>query len=148
MDGARRKLCDALCEYCALSRYRIIVVFDAHLVAGGEGSAEEYRNIRVVFTKEAETADIYIEKAAYKLKRSENRADHDQITVATSDLLEQLIVLGNGARRISSEDLWKEMENTQEEMRRKYLKDKPQRNTLESLLDAETARKLDALRYG
>jgi len=146
LDAARKKLCDALCEFCALSRYRIIVVFDAHLVAGGEGSVEKYRNITVVFTKEAETADHYIERAAYKLTRSGLR---DKITVATSDVLEQLIILAHGASRVSAEDLWTEIENTRQEMREKYVLNRPiKKNPIESLLDPETARKLDEMRYG
>ena len=151
LDAARKKLCDALCEFRALSRYRIIVVFDAHLVTGGEGSVEKYRNIKVVFTKEAETADHYIERAAYKLARRKpgNPNAHDRITVATSDVLEQLIILGGGAGRVSSEDLWAEIESTRQEMRTRYNQTRPiKKNPLESLLDPETAKKLDAMRYG
>ena len=146
LDMARRKLCDALCEFRALSRYRIIVVFDAHMVVGGEGSVEDYRNIKIVFTKEAETADRYIERAAYKFTR--NRGG-DKITVATSDVLEQLIIIAHGAARISATDLWMEMEKAKEEMRAKYNKTRPiKKNPIESLIDAETARKLDEMRYG
>jgi len=149
LDAARKKLCDALCEFRALSRYRIIVVFDAHLVAGGEGSVENYRNIKVVFTKEAETADHYIERAAYKLARNPSKANRDHITVATSDVLEQLIILGSGAGRVSAEDLWAEIENTRQEMRARYIQTRPiKKNPIESLLDPETAKKLDAMRYG
>jgi len=146
LDGARKQLADALCEFRALSRYRVIVVFDAHLVAGGEGSVQKYRNITMVFTKEAETADQYIERAAYKLSRSNVR---DKITVATSDTLEQLIILAHGAGRISAEDLWKEIESTRQEMREKYVENRPiKKNPFESLLDPETAKKLDEMRYG
>jgi len=145
LDAARKQLCDALCEFRALSRYRIIVIFDAHLVAGGEGSVENYRNIKVVFTKEAETADNYIERAAYKLARSQSR---DKITVATSDVLEQLIILGSGASRVSAEDLWTEIEAARQEMRTRFIQNRPiKRNPIESLLDPETARKLDEMRY-
>ena len=146
LDGARKTLCDALCEYRALSRYRIIVVFDAHLVPDGVGSVEDYRNIKVVFTKEAETADNYIERAAYKLARQTSKR---RITVATSDYMEQLIILGSGAVRMSAEDLWLEMENAREEMRVRYIKNRPiKKNPIESLVDAETAKKLDEMRYG
>ena len=89
LEIARKKLSDHLCEFKALSRYRIILVFDAHLVAGGVGSIEDYHNIKIVFTKEAETADHYIESAAYKLGKKK-----DRITVATSDVMEQIIILG------------------------------------------------------
>ena len=144
LETARKKLSDTLCEFKALSRYRIILVFDAHLVAGGLGSIEAYHNIKVVFTKEAETADHYIESAAYKLGKK-----NDRITVATSDVLEQIIILGQGAARISAEDLWAEIENTKEEVRARYVRNRPiKKNPIESLLDKETARILEEMRYG
>ena len=144
LEAARKRLSDTLCEFKALSRYRIILVFDAHLVAGGIGSIEEYHNIKIVFTKEAETADHYIESAAYKLGKK-----NDRITVATSDVLEQVIILGQGAARISAEDLWVEIENTKEEVRTRYVRNRPiKKNPIESLLDEETARKLEEMRYG
>lgn len=144
LDIARKKLCDILCEFKALSRYRVILVFDAHLVAGGVGSVEDYHNIKVVFTKEAETADHYIESAAYRLGKK-----NDRITVATSDVLEQIIILGQGAARISAEDFWVEVENTKEEVRTKYIRNRPiKRNPIASLVDAETAQILEEMRYG
>ena len=144
LDAARKKLCDILCEFKALSRYRVILVFDAHLVAGGVGSVEEYHNIKVVFTKEAETADHYIESVAYKLGKK-----NDKITVATNDVLEQIIILGQGARRISAEDFWIEIENAKEEVRARYIRNRPiKKNPIESLVDAETAQKLEEMRYG
>ena len=144
LETARKRLSDALCEFKALSRYRIILVFDAHLVAGGIGSVEEYHNIKIVFTKEAETADHYIESAAYKLGKK-----NDRITVATSDVLEQVIILGQGAARISAEDLWLEIENTKEDVRVRYVRNRPiKKNPIESLLDEETARKFEEMRYG
>ena len=146
LEGARVKLCDILCEFKALSPYRVIVVFDAHLVPGGIGSVTEHNNIKLVFTKEAETADRYIEQAAYKLSKESNR---DRITVATSDALEQLIILGHGASRISSADLWEEIERTKTQMRARHIENKPiKKNPLLGLLDAETAAKLEAMRYG
>jgi len=146
LDGARIKLCDILCEFMALSRYRIIVVFDAHLVPGGTGSTIDYNNIRIVYTKEAETADRYIEQAAYKLSRENKR---DRITVATSDTLEQLIILGQGALRISSQNLWAEIERTKTKMRKRHIEINPvKKNPLIGLLDPETARKLENMRYG
>ena len=144
LEIARRKLSDALCEFKSLSRYRIILVFDAHLVAGGIGSVEEYHNIKVVYTKEAETADHYIESAAYKLGKK-----NDRITVATSDVLEQVIVLGHGAMRISAEDLWREIAAAKEELRTRYIHNRPiKKNPIENLLDEETARKFEEMRYG
>jgi len=144
LEIARKKLSDILCEFKALSFYRIILVFDAHLVAGGVGSVEEYHNIKIVFTKEAETADHYIESAAYKLGKK-----NDRITVATSDVLEQIIILGQGAARISAEDLWTEMETTKEDVRTRFIRNRPiKKNPIESLIDPETAKKLEEMRYG
>ena len=145
LDGARVKLCEILCEFKALSPYRIIVVFDAHLVPGGIGSVTDFNNIKLVFTKEAETADRYIEQAAYKLSKESNR---DRIIVATSDVLEQLIILGQGAGRVSATDLWAEIENTKSQMRVRHIENKPiKKNPLLGLLDAETAAKLEAMRF-
>ena len=144
LDAARKKLSDQLCEFKALTLYRIILVFDAHLVTGGEGSIENYHNIKIVFTKEAETADHYIESAAYKLSNKK-----DRITVATDDVLEQLIVLGQGAARISSSDLWLEIENTKEEIRTRYIKNRPVKNNpIAGLVDKKTAQLLEDMRYG
>jgi len=144
LEVARKRLSDILCEFKALSRYRIILVFDAHLVAGGVGSVEEYHNIKIVFTKEAETADHYIESAAYRLGKKK-----DRITVATSDVLEQIIILGQGAARISAEDLWIEMQATKEEVRTRFIRNRPiKKNPIESLIDPETAKKLEEMRYG
>lgn len=144
LDMARKKLSDALCEFKALSRYRIILVFDAHLVVGGEGSIEDYHNIKIIFTKEAETADHYIESVAYKLGKKK-----DRITVATSDTTEQIIALGQGAGRISAEDLWAEIEAVKEEVRSRYIQSRPvKKNPIESFLDAKTAQMLEEMRYG
>jgi len=144
LDAARKKLCDALCEFRALSHYRVIVVFDAHLVSGGIGSVESYRGIKVIFTKEAETADHYIEKATYKLAKK-----NDRIRVATSDTLEQLIILAAGASRVSAADLWTEMETTRAAAISIHKKTRPiKKNPIEDLVDAETARILESMRYG
>ncbi len=142
LDAARKNLCDNLCEFKALSHYQIIAVFDAHKVEGGTGSVSKYFSITVVFTKEAETADQYIEKSAHHLAR------RDRVTVATSDALEQIIIIGGGARRISAADLWEEMALAKEAMREKYNRTRPvKRNPIASLVDEETARLLDEMRY-
>jgi len=147
LEAARIKLCDILCEFKALSRYRIIVVFDAHLVPGGIGSVTDLGNIKLVFTKEAETADIYIEQAAYRLSKEGN--NRDKITVATSDVLEQVIILGQGASRISAQDIWNEIKRAKAKMRANHIENAPiKKNPLLGLLDAETAAKLEAMRYG
>jgi len=143
IDMAREKLCDALCEFSALSRYTIIVVFDAHLVAGGMESVSAERGIEIVFTKEAETADSYIERAAIR-----RRAKNTKITVATSDLLEQIIIIGSGAARISAQDLWTEIQTTRARVLERYKKTRPiKKNPLESFLDPQTAQRLEEMRY-
>ena len=81
----------------------LILVFDAYRVKGGEGLVQKVDNIHVVYTKEAETADMYIEKVSHDLSR-----EH-RVRVATSDRLEQIIILGNGAFRISASELYEEV---------------------------------------
>jgi predicted RNA-binding protein with PIN domain len=145
LETARIKLCDLLCEFRALSTYRIIVVFDAHLVSGGVGSVNKFRNITVVFTREAETADHYIERAAYTLARTKT----DKITVATSDVVEQLIIMGSGAARISADALLAEIETAKMQMRARDVMRRPVKNNpFEGLLDKETAAVLEKMRVG
>ncbi len=104
LNHARDLLADILCNYQGFHPCRIILVFDAYKVKNNAGSAEQYKNIRIVYTKEAETADSYIEKAAYALGK------HNRVRVATSDGLEQLIILGNGALRLPARELRREVE--------------------------------------
>ncbi|MCL1862097.1 MAG: NYN domain-containing protein [Defluviitaleaceae bacterium] len=143
LDVARKKLCDMLAEFRVLSRYRIIVVFDAHLVAGGIGSVQSARGIKIVFTREAETADHYIERAAYKLAAKKT----DKITVATSDTLEQLIIMGSGAARISSEALLEEINTARTKSLSAHQKTRPiKKNPIEHFLDPKTAQQLEEMR--
>jgi len=143
LANARKRLCDILCDYQGAKGQVIIVVFDAHLVEGGLGAVEEYHNITVVYTKEAETADHYIEQTAWVL------AKKDIVTVATSDYLEQVIIIGHGARRMSATDLMEDILYVKKEVEERYEALVPAKNNpLERLLDKETARKLDAMRYG
>ncbi len=104
IDGARYQLMDLLCNYQAFRLCVVIVVFDAYKVAGNQGHTEDYHNIHVVYTKEAETADQYIERFAYKMGREA------RVTVATSDGLEQLIIQGAGCIRMSARDLREDVE--------------------------------------
>ncbi len=106
IDGARQKLMDLLCNYQAYHKCFLIVVFDAYKVAGGQGSAQDYHNIHVVYTREAETADQYIEKFAHQMGRKY------RVTVATSDGLEQLIIRGQGCFLMSASDLKEDLERT------------------------------------
>jgi small GTP-binding protein len=113
IDSARDKLMDIMCNYQGYTRKNVILVFDAYKVHGGQGAAFAYHNIHVVYTKEAETADQYIEKFTNKLARQYN------ITVATSDRLEQMIIWGQGARRLSARGLLEEVQKIEGEIRSK-----------------------------
>ena len=95
---------DILCNYQGIKKNHVILVFDAYKVSGGKGSIFDYHNIHVVYTKEAETADQYIEKVTHELGKKYN------VTVATSDGLEQMIIWGQGARRLSARGLHEEVE--------------------------------------
>ena len=99
IDGAREKLMDILCNYQGFKKCTLILVFDAYKVKGNPGSVETYHNIHVVYTKEAETADQYIEKTVHEIGRKY------RVTVATSDQLEQVIILGQGGQRMSAREL-------------------------------------------
>ena len=106
VEAARAMLADLLVDYRGVRKCEVILVFDAYKVKGNPGSVEKYGDIYIVYTKEAETADAYIEKATYDLGK-----DH-KVRVATSDGLEQLIILGHGALRISARTFKQEMEQT------------------------------------
>ena len=101
IDGARGKLLDILCNYQGIRGCELIVVFDAYRVAGHRTEILDYHNIHVVYTKEAETADAYIEKTVHEIGK------RYQVTVATSDRIEQVIIMGQGARRLSARDFRK-----------------------------------------
>ena len=115
IDAARDKLVDILSDYQGYKGNNIILVFDAFKVKGGVGEISKYNNINVVYTKEAETADQYIEKVTHEI------AGKHHVTVATSDAMEQLIIMGKGAYRLSANDLKEEIERTKEEIRRNYI---------------------------
>lgn len=137
MEGARGRLMDLLCNYQAIRSCRLIVVFDAYRVKGHKTEILEYHNIHVVFTKEAETADQYIEKFAH-----ENARKYD-IAVATSDGLEQVIILGQGCRRVTARELGEDLKRVEDMLREEYL-EKPllKRNSLEDMLPEQAAREL------
>ena len=115
IDSARTKLMDILCNYQGFKKNILILVFDAYRVEGHPGEIGTYKNIFVVYTKEAETADQYIEKTVHEIGRKHH------VTVATSDALEQVIILGEGAHRISARGLLDEIEAAKALMRKDYL---------------------------
>ncbi len=110
MDGARTLLMEKLCNYQGYTGVTVILVFDAYRVRGNRGEVSKYKNIHLVYTKEAETADQYIEKTVHRIGKNNN------VTVATSDALEQIIIFGAGARRLSASGLKDEIMRVQKEI--------------------------------
>lgn len=111
LDGARNSLINILCNYQGYRKCELILVFDAYKVNGNHREIEKVNNISIVYTKEAETADMYIEKVSHKL------AKNHKVRVVTSDGLEQVIILGNGALRVSSKAFFEEVKQAEEEIR-------------------------------
>ena len=143
LDGARHRLMDMLCNYQGYRGCNLIVVFDAYKVAGGTGSAQDYHNIHVVYTKEAETADQYIEKFAHEMGRKY------RVTVATSDGLEQVIIRSQGCLLMSASDLAEDMERVSrqiEEDRGNLVK--PGKHYLFAGVEKDLAEYLEQVRLG
>ena len=111
LDAARRRLMDILCNYQGYQKCVLILVFDAYRVPGSPGSMEQYHNIHVVYTKEAETADMFIEHVTHEIGK--NR----RVRVATSDGMEQIIILGHGALRVSARMFHEEVQNVEKQIR-------------------------------
>ena len=111
LDAARRRLMDILCNYAGYKRCVPILVFDAYKVRGGAREVEKYHNLYVVYTREAETADMYIERATHELAR-EHRT-----RVVSSDGAEQIIVMGHGALRVSARAFEEEVDAVEKEIR-------------------------------
>ena len=143
IDGAREKLMDILCNYQGFKKCTLILVFDAYKVKGNPGSVETYHNIHVVYTKEAETADQYIEKTVHEIGRKY------RVTVATSDQLEQVIILGQGGRRMSARELLEDVIEVQHQIRETAReKRSSEKNYLFDHLDEETAARMERIRLG
>lgn len=115
LDSARGRLLDILCNYQAMKKCSLIVVFDAYRVQGHDTETLDYHNIHVVFTKEAETADHYIEKFAHEHGRK------DYVRVATSDGLEQVIIIGQGCHLVSAREFEQEVQDMEAHIRNEYL---------------------------
>ena len=145
LDAARDKLMDVLSDYQGWRGCTVILVFDAYKVPGGLGEVLKYHNIYVVYTKEAETADQYIEKAVHEIGRKY------RVRVATSDALEQVIILGAGAERISAAGIQKEIQEARREIREAYLEKTVSgsgKNYLLDGADGELAETIEAVRLG
>ena len=143
IESARDKLMDILCNYQGYKQCTLILVFDAYKVEGNPGEVLKHHNIYVVYTKEAETADQYIEKTVRRIGRGYD------VTVATSDALEQVIILGQGAQRMSADGLKEEIELMQNEIRSEYL-NKPEnaRNYLFDHMSEELVNEMENVRLG
>ncbi len=141
LESARVKLMDILCNYQGASGETVILVFDGYLVKGSVGSVTEYNNIYVVYTKEAETADHYIERTVTKIPREY------RVKVATNDGLEQTIIMGKGATRITARELKMLIEEEEKSIRKNYTEKRPAKNNmLMDNVDAETLAWLEMMR--
>lgn len=143
IDGARGRLMDILSNYQGIRKCTLILVFDAYKVEGFPGEIQQYHNIHVVYTKEAETADQYIEKVAHEIGRKY------EVTVATSDGTEQVIIRGQGCHLLSAKELHTEIVLAQKELRENHMeKAESTKNYLFHYLDEETAKEMEEVRLG
>ena len=141
--AARGKLADILSNYQGFRKCTLILVYDAYKVEGNPGEVMKYHNIYIVYTKEAETADQYIEKTVRRI------AKNADVTVATSDGLEQVIIMGQGAHRMSAPGLKEEVELALKELRGEHLgRQVNLKNYLLDYLDEETAKQMEEIRLG
>lgn len=145
LEHARDKLLEYLAEYQSFNEQRTVVVFDAHLVKGGQEVREKVLGMDVIYTREGEIADLVIESLVQELVRGNH-----VVTVATSDWVEQRIILGQGAYRLSARELWNRIESNLKSIQEKKetLVKKQQRHTLCSRLDDSVKEKLERMRRG
>jgi len=143
IEGARGKLMDILSNYQGYKKNTVILVFDGYKVQGNVEEVMKYHNIYVVYTKEAETADQYIEKTVQRIGKQ------NHVMVATSDALEQMIILGQGAQRMSARELKEQIEIVSQEIREEHLeKTKKMNPYLFDSLSDEMAEWMDDIRMG
>lgn len=140
LESARQKLIEIMMEHGAFKGINVIIVFDAYLVKGSREFIENHKNLKVIYTREHQTADSYIEKFISNLGK------YDIIKVATNDWAEQQIILGKGASRVSARELKIEIDGAKDKIRKKFDEKKIQKNTLEHMLDEETLSKLQQIR--
>lgn len=143
MDAASGKLMDILCNYQGYRKCKVLLVFDAYKVIGHQTEMINYHNIYVIYTKEAETADQYIEKFAHE------NAQKYRITVATSDGVEQIIIRSKGCLLLSARELWEDIQRVNEEHQAEFLdKQEKGRNYLFDALPEDMAKQIDDIRKG
>lgn len=141
LGEARDKLIDILANYQGYKKNEVIVVFDAQYVKGNKGSVHKNGRLWVVYTKEAETADSYIERVSNTLVK-----DYD-VRVATSDGLVQIIIMGNGAKRVSATELYEEIKHCEKEIKQRIEQMKPVKlNRIMDNLDPKTAAWFEEMR--
>ncbi|ROR26289.1 putative RNA-binding protein with PIN domain [Mobilisporobacter senegalensis] len=141
LEAARVKLADILCNYQGFKKNEVILVFDGHKFRGNPGSIYHYNNIDIVYTKEAISADQFIETVVQQMGRSYN------IRVATSDALEQVIILGKGATRVTARELKAEIRAVEKSIEETYKKKvSNKRNSLIDNLSDEMAELLEKMR--
>lgn len=140
IENSRNKLIELLVEYQAYRGIRVIVVFDAHMVKGSLEKKEMVAGVEIIYTKEHETADSYIEKQLDKIGR------HENVQVATSDSAIQQIVISRGGTRISAHEMILELENAKKDIRTKYEKTRQKGTNIDQVLTPETLKKLEKLR--
>lgn len=138
--NSRNKLIELLVEYQAYRGIKVIVVFDAHLVKGSIEKKEVVAGVEVVYTKEHETADSYIEKQLDKIGR------YEHVQVATSDQSIQQIVISRGGTRISAHEMILMLENTKKDIRTKTDKPRQKGANIDQVIDTETLKKLEKIR--
>ena len=138
--NSRNKLIELLIEYQAYTGLKVIVVFDAHLVKGSLEKKETVAGVEIVYTKEHETADSFIEKQLDKIGR------YERVQVATSDSSIQEIVISRGGTRITAQEMILEIENTKKDIRTKTEKPRQKGTNIDRVLDADTLEKLEKLR--
>ena len=143
IEGARHKLMDVLCNYQGYRGCQVILVYDAYQVEGEHLEIMKYHNIHVVYTKEAETADQYIEKVVHQIGRKYH------VTVLTSDGVEQVVTLGQGGTLISAREFREDVKIMEQQLREEYLeRHGSSRNFLFDHLDEELAAHMEDVRLG
>lgn len=138
--NSRNKLIELLVEYQAYRGIKVIIVFDAHLVKGSIEKKEVISGVEVIYTKEHETADSYIEKQLDKIGR------YEHVQVATSDSAIQQIVISRGGTRISAHEMILMLEDTKRDIRTKTDKPRQKGTNIDQVIDSETLKKLEKIR--
>ncbi|HZK58001.1 MAG TPA: NYN domain-containing protein [Clostridia bacterium] len=142
LETARDGLIDVMVEYGAFRDINVIIVFDGHLVKGNIGNKQKLKGVEIVFTKEYETADSYIERYIVELSKN------NRVAVVTDDRIEQQMILGSGATRISVKEMAEMFDQIKNEINEKIETDRIQRNTLSDALGVSILKRLEKLRRG